>query len=177
MNPDRDLAPAAWLVRARERSQQLVKARLAGPRPPLGPLGDRRPTGRAQVKDRPLVWMVAFGVALLLAGGAWALVAHVRVRHQTEAPRPLSPSAAAATPARITRSIEVGVEVAPAKIAPRPSRRHATRATAKAPAMVRVSEEPLGDVIIVQPKIKQAPLFSPEEYRARGLQPLADHEP
>jgi hypothetical protein len=166
-NSGGDLEPVPWLTRAREQALELARARSDRHPPPL----ELAPVRRSFAHPP----QVAAALALLFASVASAWVAHVRTRAALVPPtatvqegtRALSPVHPAGTPAVTPPA---GGPIARAK--PRPAKRPIVRASPPPRSTLLADpEEPFGDVIMVQPRAKQSPLFSPEEYKARGLQP------
>jgi hypothetical protein len=135
------MEPASWLARARAQSQNLADARTQKTKPWRPPVRERRPHHRA----------LAAALLLLLASGAWAVVART-----DKPPAPPSPPAPAAPPPPAKAAV---LQVAPAPPAPLKKMRK------KRAPLPPTFEEGDGEIIIVAPHEAQPPLFSPEEWK------------
>jgi hypothetical protein len=159
---DRETAPIPET--ARRQAQALLAARLDAAARPLSV-----PT-RSISSPRWVLRMALGASSLLMVSGAWAWVHHVRAPAPPLA-KPILPSpvprvtAIVKTPAPI-----VAIQTAP----PHPRKRTKTNplpaATSNAPPdQLRFDEEPMGDVIFGRAPRTQPPLFTVEEYKARGV--------
>jgi hypothetical protein len=159
---DRDPAPISEA--ARRQAQALLATRLdARPRPLLLP-------ARGSSAPRWTIRLALGAASLLMVSGAWAWV------HRMRPPVPL-PVIVKTVP-RLAHAVVVVAPIAPS-VAVRASVPHTRKrpqptppltATAKVPPdQVRFDEEPMGDVIFGRAPRPQPPLFTVEEYKARGV--------
>jgi hypothetical protein len=157
---DREHAPI--LESARREAQALLAARLDAP-----PRALSLPTRGAS--SHGWVLGVALGAAsLLVVSGAWAWVHHV---HENV------PALVKPTPpvARVTAVVATPAPMVAVRMATPHARKRAkttpppTTASQTPPDQVRFDEEPMGDVIFGRAPRTQPPLFTVEEYKARGV--------
>jgi hypothetical protein len=156
---DLDRDPTPIFETARRQAQALLAARLDAP-PRALPLPTRGGSSHA--------WGLglALGAAsLLVVSGAWAWVhhAHANVPALVK-PAPPLPLA------RVTAVVTAPAPIVAVRMATPHARKRAKPTPPQAPPdQVRFDEEPMGDVIFGRGPRTPPPLFTVEEYKARGV--------
>jgi hypothetical protein len=163
------LAPATWLARAREQSQELAQLRAGQTRQFRGVVAAAPRGGRGSAARRRMAWAgAALVISALLGSGAWALVVRL---HRTR------PASQVPLPPRTARPAPQKPYITTAPILPPPATKHrdvgpqpAPRSAAKAapptaPKPVHEIERGDDEIIVVTPHERLPPLFSPEEWK------------